>query len=212
LSNIGKKTDKAVILGVIRLLNWLPHLPQNERTRLVIPDTQGMLRTFDTICYNDVGTRACYVDIGNNTLAHPGIADALAGKLGLRRLGLMNAGSTGEDDLDMGEDLITTIRNRLREYTDSQLLLEFLANASDAGATEFDVLLDEKHSPDTALISPHCRPFQRTPSLVIHNNSVFSEEDFKGILRTGVGGKAGRRDTIGQFGLGALTMFHVTEV
>jgi len=128
-------------------------------------------------------------------------------------LGFVGIENRPEDDLDMGEDLVTTIRNRLREYTDSQLLLEFLANASDAGATEFKILHDEQDTPDTSqLLSKNCQSFQHVPALVIYNNSIFTDEDFSGILRTGIGGKAGKRDTIGHFGLGALTMFHITEV
>ncbi|KAF5349962.1 hypothetical protein D9756_009229 [Leucocoprinus leucothites] len=211
-STAGSMADRHVISGVIRLLSWLPQLDPTERISLIIPDTQGTLRPFEMICYNDVGSRACLVDVGNNFLAHPEISDSLAERLALRRLGLINSGNSVDDELDMGEDFVTTIRNRLREYTDSQLLLEFLANASDAGATEFNILLDEKVSPTNALISSHCRSFQDVPALVVHNNSVFTNDDFIGILRTGIGGKSGKMDSIGQFGLGALTMFHVTEL
>jgi sacsin len=56
------------------------------------------------------------------------------------------------------------------------------------------------------------RELQLCPALIIHNNSTFSDRDFKGILRVGTGGKRGRMDTIGQFGLGSLVMFHFTEV
>lgn len=206
----GRNTT--VTRGLIRLLSWLPELTSGECANLLVPDTSGTLRSFQEICYNDVGPRASLVDIGSNFLAHPNISDELATTLGLRRLGLLGLENQYYDDLDMGEDLMTTIRNRLREYTDSQLLLEFLANASDAGATEFNVLLDQKPAPANVLISPRCSNFQSVPALVIHNNSVFEDDDFKGILRTGVGGKVGRKDTIGQFGLGALTMFHITEV
>src|SRR6267154_2658662 len=96
-SNFGRMADQTRILGIIRLLSWLPHLTQDERTRLIIPDAQGMLRTFGTICYNDVGPRACYVDIGNNTLTHPDVAVGLADRLGLRRLGLIGAGIICDD-------------------------------------------------------------------------------------------------------------------
>jgi hypothetical protein len=54
--------------------------------------------------------------------------------------------------------------------------------------------------------------FSSCPSLVVYNNEKFSDQDFKGICQTSVGGKEGRSNTIGQFGLGALTMFHFTEV
>ncbi|KXN81916.1 Sacsin, partial [Leucoagaricus sp. SymC.cos] len=206
------RPNEQMALDVIHLLRWLPPLTATEHAELVIPDAEGMLRQFDQIYFNDIGPRACLVDRGSNFLAHPHISEGLAIALGLRRLGLIGI-DTSANDLDMGEDLITTIRTRLREYTCSQLLLEFLANASDAGATEFDVLLDEiPNYPDKSLISSNCRYFQDAPALVLHNNSVFTDEDFQGILRTGIGGKAGQRNTIGQFGLGALTMFHITEV
>ncbi|KAF9446298.1 hypothetical protein P691DRAFT_733572 [Macrolepiota fuliginosa MF-IS2] len=211
-SDLTELPDKRVAHGLIRLLNWLPRIAPDERTSLFIPDTSGILRPFESVYYNDIGPRACLVDTGSGALVHPSISPQIASDLGLRRLGLMNLQNQIDDDPDMGEDLMTTIRNRLREYSDSQLLLEFLANASDAGATEFNVLLDEQLGPTKALLSPRCSDFQRVPSLVVHNNSVFSDSDFKGILRTGIGGKTDRKDTIGQFGLGALTMFHITEL
>ncbi|KAF9446296.1 hypothetical protein P691DRAFT_673937 [Macrolepiota fuliginosa MF-IS2] len=210
-SRLTETMDRHVTQGIIQLLGWLPTpLAPEERDLLFIPDVTGALRPFDSLCYNDVGARASLVNMGSNALAHTSISSALASDLGLRRLGLMNLQDI-DDDLDMGEDLLTTIRNRLREYTDSQILLEFLANASDAGAAEFNVLLDEQPAPIKNLLSPRCSEFQSVPTLVIHNDSVFSDNDFKGILRTGTGGKIGRKDTIGQFGLGSLTMFHITE-
>ncbi len=204
--------DRRVTQNLIRLLTWLPPLLPEERTNLFIPDTTGMLYQFDDIYYNDIGPGACIYDLGSHTLAHPDISPGLATDLRLKPLGLMGLQSRADGDLDMGEDLITTIRNRLREYTGSQLLLEFFANASDAQATEFNILIDKSKTPTATLLSPRCRGFYNVPALVIHNDSVFNDEDFKGILRTGVGGKSGRKDTIGQFGLGALTMFHITEV
>ena len=50
--------------------------------------------------------------------------------------------------------------------------------------------------------------FQGT-SLVVHNDGIFSRQDFMGILQTSIGGKRGRTGVIG---LGALSMFHFTEV
>lgn len=50
------------------------------------------------------------------------------------------------------------------------------------------------------------------PTLVIYNNSVFTDVDFRGICETSVGGKRDLTGTIGQFGLGAATMFYFTEV
>ena len=52
----------------------------------------------------------------------------------------------------------------------------------------------------------------RFPSLVVYNDSQFTQDDFEGICRTGIGGKQERTDTIGEFGLGVLTMYHFADV
>ena len=42
--------------------------------------------------------------------------------------------------------------------------------------------------------------------------SVFSEGDFKGFKNVGEGSKAHDKATVGQFGQGAQTMYHWTDV
>ena len=49
------------------------------------------------------------------------------------------------------------------------------------------------------------------PSLLVHINQ-FTPQDFEGSCRTSVGGKKGRPDTTGEFGLGVLTMYRFTDV
>jgi len=105
--------------------------------------------------------------------------------------------------IDMGTQLVTSIRNTLKQYTEQQMLSEFFANAADAGATRFGIMLDEKQGlPVERLLTTAMRPFQACPSLMVYNNGVFTAKDFEGICRTGIGGKEGKSDTIGQFGLG----------
>lgn len=205
--------DQHTTRGYIRLLTWLPtRLTPNERSGLYIPDTNGTLCPFNSIYYNDVGPRAHLIDAGSSSLAHPDISPQLAIDLGLSRLGLADLQSQSGVDFDVtGADLIKNIRYNLQDYSDSQLLLDLLGIASDAGATEFDVLLDEQVAPAGALLSPRCNDFQRVPALVIHMDSALADDGFKGILRTGVDDK-GRKGTIGQYGLGPLSMFHVSEV
>jgi sacsin len=129
----------------------------------------------------------------------------------MSRLGLKFA-ALKKPGCDMGEQPTTTIRNRLREYTEQQLLTEFVVNAVDAGATEFGVLVDELQNTGKETLSHEMDKFQACQSLVIHNNALFTDKDFDGICNTGIGGKQSRTDSIGQFGSGALTMFHFSEV
>ncbi|EDR09990.1 uncharacterized protein LACBIDRAFT_317830 [Laccaria bicolor S238N-H82] len=54
--------------------------------------------------------------------------------------------------------------------------------------------------------------FYDCPSLLIYNDSTFSEKDFEGICRTNVGGKKNRSDTIGQFGLGLAIIISRNDI
>ena len=113
----------------------------------------------------------------------------------------------------MHEDLTRRISNVLKQYSVEQMFNEFLANAADAGASEYNILIDANQTaPCTNLLSPSMSEMQALPALAIHNNAIFQEKDWKGIRNIGVGGKEGRSDAIGRFGLGALSAFHFTEV
>lgn len=195
----------------LQILKALPlELTDTERAEILVPDSEYNLRPVIDVSFNDLGDRG-YFEAGDQCLAHPQLDDQTARLLRMKRLGLKSLG-LDKPEVDMGENLTTTIRNVLKQYTEQQILAEFLANASDAGADELKVLIDNRYSPDSKLLSPAMAPFQSCPSLIIYNNGTFTQKDFEGICRTGLGGKEGKTNTIGQFGLGALSMFHFTEV
>ena len=130
----------------------------------------------------------------------------------LSDLRLQTVDEEEDDEEDIGEKLTTRISNVLRGYSEERSFLEFLANAIDAGASKFQVVLDEsEHSTKALLISPNMSQL-KGPALILYNNAVFTDADFTGIRRVGLGGKQNSSDSIGQFGLGALSMFHFTEV
>ncbi|TDL15335.1 hypothetical protein BD410DRAFT_845281 [Rickenella mellea] len=89
---------------------------------------------------------------------------------------------------------------------------EWIANADDANASQVSLLLDERTFRGSKLLTPTMKEFQECPSLVIHNDSVFTKDDFAGLAQIGVGGKGALPDKIGRFGLGALSFYHFTEV
>ncbi|KAJ7471857.1 hypothetical protein FB451DRAFT_1251196 [Mycena latifolia] len=181
-----------------------------NRNDLLVPDSNNTLRPISETYFNDVGERACLIDPGQYYLAHPMLSDELSKQLRMERLGFKSVELT--PGMDMGETLTTTIRNVLKQYTEQAICNEFLANASDAGATKFGILVDERPGPVDKLLSRAMAPFQNCPSLVMYNSGVFTPKDFEGICKTGIGGKEGRTNTIGQFGLGVLSMFHFTEM
>ncbi|KAJ7186780.1 hypothetical protein C8R46DRAFT_279690 [Mycena filopes] len=177
---------------------------------ILVPDTNAVLRPVSEVYFNDLGERACLIDPGQHYLAHSKVSDDLSKQLLMDRLGFKAVELT--PGVDMGETLTTTIKNTLKQYSETQICGEFLANAADAGATKFGILVDERPGPADKLLSLTMVPFQTCPSLVMYNSGIFTPDDWQGICRTGIGGKEGRANVVGKFGLGVLTMFHFTEV
>lgn len=208
----GKPMDQQTTQGYIHLLTWLGRLAPNDRSTLHIPDINNILLPFQNICYNDVGPRAHLVGGSHKDLAHPEISEQLAIDLGLNRLGLMDLQYQSDVDFDLkGEDLLKTIRGNLTEYMDSQFFLDILAITSSSGATELNIILDQQRAPTEDLLSSRCAEFQRVPSLILHVNTSFADDGFKGILHIGVDDK-GNKENVGQYGIGILSLFYVSEV
>ena len=206
LRAVGQKELKAV-LGSTGL-----RLP-------IIPTIGGVLKACSDTYFNDLGPQAGEVPLPpGHSIASDSVDKKLATKLGLLFLSDRVSMLDGDDLMEMKEDLTTRISSVLLSYTKEQAFMESLANAADAGATEFGVTLDTTQHPlpeDHQLISPNLERLCNQPSLILHNNGVFSSSDWKGICSVGSGSKQGTTDgkpKIGRFGLGALSMFYFTEV
>ncbi|KAF8318358.1 hypothetical protein F5887DRAFT_928554, partial [Amanita rubescens] len=199
-------TDRSIVQQAVQLLEMLPDsITDKERGSLLVPTDTGDLVSLRTgVCYYKGPVTG--VDDGK-IIAHHLITEKLAKKIGIQYLGVDEA----LNDIDLGGNPITLIRNTLRQYDPKQFFTEFIANASDAGAKRFSILVDDHEGPTEHLLSEELAVFQKA-SLVIYNDGIFSKKDFRGILQTGIGGKRGRTGVIGHFGLGALSMFHFTEL
>jgi hypothetical protein len=187
-----------------------------ECLELLIPDKESQLRRFSEIFYNDIGENYCLVNSDDrHFVAHPSVDESLVEKLGLTRLGLRYA-ELRKVGPNMGQAPIVTVTRTLGQYMPLQFLTEFLANAEDAKATEFTVAINLSvavcEAETLRVLAPAMAYLCGLPSLVVHNNKKFTAQDFEGICYTSVGGKEGRPDTIGEFGLGVLTMYHFTDV
>ncbi|KAJ3864304.1 hypothetical protein EV359DRAFT_81555 [Lentinula novae-zelandiae] len=193
-------------------------IEQSLRERIFVPDHQNALRKLSEIYFNDMN----YI-IPTDDLypLHPAISKTIASNLGvpfLSSLQLDEQDDLDVDDEDMSESLILRIKNVLVAYDKRYAFNEFLANAVDADASRFSVLIDAKRFngdpialPKT-MLCPEMAACQEGPALVLHNDAQFSEADFKGIKCIGEGGKQDRHGTIGKFGLGALSFYHFSEI
>jgi hypothetical protein len=185
-----------------------------QRGRVRVPDEEGIMRTFNMIYYDDKSQDTLLNAALPNTFpAHPDISSHMAAMLGLPFLSSFHIQSLSiDEDEDMGEDLTTRIRGVLQQYNSEQTFTEFLANAEDAGAKNFAMVLDERRDFRSEKLLTETMKVYQKEALIIFNDGVFQEKDFKGIRRVGLGGKRDDVDAIGRFGLGSLSMFHFTEV
>ena len=117
---------------------------------------------------------------------------------------------------DFGQkvDLTASIRGILRNYPEGTAVLkELVQNADDAGASTISFCLDcRSHSTDR-LADPGMAEFQG-PALLVYNNAVFTEEDFKSIQRIGDSLKKSSetKGKIGRFGIGFNAVYHWTDL
>ncbi|AWI80376.1 hypothetical protein CEW87_14020 [Parazoarcus communis] len=104
-------------------------------------------------------------------------------------------------------NIINLITDNLRDRYDSgfPVLKELIQNANDAKATRFSF----GHHPGFEGQSSH--PLLIQPALWFFNDGHFKEEDKDAIRSFGINSKAGDASTIGKFGLGMKSVFHLAE-
>uniref|UniRef100_A0ABM5EIA6 Sacsin-like n=1 Tax=Pogona vitticeps TaxID=103695 RepID=A0ABM5EIA6_9SAUR len=99
----------------------------------------------------------------------------------------------------------------LRKYPDGgQILKELIQNADDAGAKEVILLYDDRSFGTQTLFSEGLKSAQG-PALLAYNNGVFSQADWEGIQSPGISQKKEDPNTVGRFGLGFNSVYHITD-
>lgn len=89
------------------------------------------------------------------------------------------------------------------------LLQELIQNADDAGATVVKFRLDTRQHPGNDLMFPTLNLFQG-PALLAYNNAIFQDEDWEHFGRIENSGKETAALKVGRFGVGFLSVFHIT--
>ncbi|KAI4899384.1 hypothetical protein NFI96_024546, partial [Prochilodus magdalenae] len=110
------------------------------------------------------------------------------------------------------EPITKRIKNILKEYDEVRdIFNELIQNAEDAGASTCGFLLDFRTHPAEGLIDDGMA-LCNGPCLWAYNNELFSEEDWKNIVRVGSASKENKIEKIGNFGLGFNAVYHLTDI
>ena len=105
------------------------------------------------------------------------------------------------------QDLINEVMRTLRDryHSGFPILKELIQNADDAAATRIVF----GHHPGFGSDSDHA--LLRGPALWVFNNGGFKKSDSRAIESFGINSKAGDDASIGKFGLGMKSVFHLCE-
>jgi sacsin len=209
-----RESDVAV---AIETLNLASKFPRKSLAGLKVISDAGRFHSIQDIYINDLGSLKMKEKVN---LAHPGIPPRTMQGLGICGLreryikGILEIqdDDDDEDEFDQRENVTTRIADTLDRYPVESTFREYLANADDVKETSrISWLLDERAHPHENLLTPKMKMFQG-PAFLVHNDGVFSEDDFEGFKNVGEGSKAHDKETIGQFGRGSQTMYHWTDV
>ena len=110
------------------------------------------------------------------------------------------------------EPITTRLKNILNEYKEGVgVFRELVQNADDAGATEVQFVLDWRNHRTEGLLA-HGMVDCQGPALLVYNNAVFTDDDFKNISKLAGATKKEDLEKIGRFGLGFSSVYHFTDV
>lgn len=202
-------------------------LASEIRAKLLVPvdvedDTSLELALIDECTYCDrewlqQGHDIDETDEEKIKYVHRNISNATAEVLGVPTLmsRILDA-----DELEMGESfgqsesLLDRLKGLLQGYTDGlSVPKELIQNADDAGATEVRFLYDERTNDNamTNLIDEGMKECQG-PALWSYNDAVFTEEDFRNVVKLNAATKEEDTGKIGRFGLGFNSVYNLTDV
>ena len=115
---------------------------------------------------------------------------------------------------DFGQtvSLTSRIRELLLLYPEgTSIFKELIQNADDARASSISLCLDHRIHGTSSLAFTELAQFQG-PSLLVHNDAMFSEADFDSIRHIGDSLKRGQAGKTGKYGLGFNSCYHLTEI
>ncbi|TGO40070.1 hypothetical protein BHYA_0043g00420 [Botrytis hyacinthi] len=209
-----KESDTEILLETIKMAS---KYSRKSLGGLKILDQDSILCPVEDIVYNDMPLQSDRI-VDKVRFTNSRISEQTVNSLSIEKLserikkGELELADDDDDDEEFQqcEAITTSISTTLDRYPIESTFKEYLANADDSKASAVHWMLDTRHHPTENLLTPEMKDLQG-PALLVHNDAVFQDSDFKGFKNVGVGSKREDRSTIGMFGRGSQTMYHFTD-
>ena len=176
-----------------------------------LPDKSKVLVKADLLTINNT---PWLPERGDSRSVHENITPYLAFKLGAKSLLDKRLGKysrTLGTPFGQQEKLTDRLKGILKSYPcDSGIVKELVQNADDAQATEIHFIYDQRTLPCKQVFYENAEEIHG-PALCVYNNQAFSESDFVGIQKLGIGSKSENAEKTGQFGIGFNAVYHLTD-
>ena len=210
-SRLMPEDIKLVVTLINELRNQSDNLVKHRVGTIPLPDAQGVLCNSKDLTIPE-NFHVKYV--GNERYIHSDMNRNIALKLGAKPLHARRREKYGNAmSMSFGqfEKLTDRIKNILYSYPrDVGILKELVQNADDANATEIQFIYDKRTLPHERVLQTNANEVQG-PALCVYNNKYFSQDDFNGICKLGIGSKQDDPAKTGQYGIGFNAVYHLTD-
>ncbi|EFA85624.1 putative ATP binding protein [Heterostelium album PN500] len=205
--------DLSIAIKVAKELA-LQTMPQ-EPGKIYLPCTSLKLVEFGQIIFSD--TDDVHPSLQTYSILHRDLSLNDARKLKIKTsLDTIKRGKTIlGSEFGQFEKLLTRLKNINEEYKVESLLKEVVQNAEDSKATVLEICLDKRRYTITDDLDPELpKNFGNylEPSLVIFNDSKFTDLDIQNIQSLGDSYKKNNYSKIGHYGIGFNCVYNITDV
>ena len=206
------QNDIKLVVTLINELKDTTDTVVKERVGTIpLPDDKGVLCNSEDLTIPE-NFEVKY--LGSERYIHSDLTHQIAWQLGAKRLRTrVRKKYANSMSMSFGqfEKLTDRIKNILESYPcDVGILKELVQNADDAEATEVHFIYDKRTLKHERVLQHNPKEIQG-PALCVYNNKYFSEDDFNGICKLGIGSKRDDPEKTGQYGIGFNAVYHLTD-
>ena len=200
----------------------LPKIANNvpDDVEIFLPDSKYILRNAKKLKYNDAPWCTlqkkymfCHCSIGRDIAL--GLKVEPVRNAVLKKFEFQNNPNLNTFSVEFGQEekLTERLKNILNDYPkDCTFIKEIIQNADDSGAKKLYVILDKRqHMHDSEKVISEEWKMLQGPALMVWNDSTFTEDDFAGIQKLGLGSKRDDADKIGRYGIGFNVVYNFTD-